>query len=81
LITRLIGQHQGKNILSIQILGKEDLTVDDAETTQEKWRQYIDSYTLVSSPFTHQFVTGVLTRKTHPTEGLTSRIEPPFLKR
>jgi histone deacetylase complex regulatory component SIN3 len=30
------------------VLGKEDLTVDDAETTQEKWRQYIDSYTLVS---------------------------------
>ncbi|ORY28618.1 hypothetical protein BCR39DRAFT_534412 [Naematelia encephala] len=32
--------------ITIQLLGREDLTVDDAETQQEKWRQYIDSYTL-----------------------------------
>ena len=37
-----------KNVVTIQLLGKGDTTVDDAVTTQEKWQQYIDSYTLVS---------------------------------
>ncbi|WWC60485.1 uncharacterized protein I303_103058 [Kwoniella dejecticola CBS 10117] len=32
--------------VSIQFLSKEDLTIDDAETTEEKWRQYIESYVL-----------------------------------
>jgi histone deacetylase complex regulatory component SIN3 len=34
--------------LTIQLLGKDDLTIDDAETSEQKWRQYIDSFVLVS---------------------------------
>jgi hypothetical protein len=41
-------QHPRNEGISIQLLGREDLTVDDAETVQEKWRQYIESYVLVS---------------------------------
>ena len=33
--------------ISVQLLGREDLTIDDAETAQEKWTQYIESYVLV----------------------------------
>lgn len=29
-------------------MGKEDLTVDDAETAEQRWRNYVDSYVLVS---------------------------------
>jgi histone deacetylase complex regulatory component SIN3 len=36
--------------MTIQLLGKGDTTIDDAVTTQEKWQQYVDSYTLVSRP-------------------------------
>lgn len=40
-----------KNVLTIQLLSKGDTTIDDAVTTQEKWQQYVDSYTLVSLSF------------------------------
>ena len=46
----LISQLAKKNVMTIQLLGKGDTTVDDAVTTQEKWQQYVDSYTLVSHP-------------------------------
>jgi paired amphipathic helix protein Sin3a len=46
------------------LLQRDDLTVDDAETAEQKWRQYTESYSLV-----------------HPTEGLTHRVEQPFLRR
>lgn len=32
--------------VTIQLLAREDLTVDDAETAEQQWRQYIDSYVL-----------------------------------
>nr|XP_031858732.1 uncharacterized protein CI109_005826 [Kwoniella shandongensis]KAA5525804.1 hypothetical protein CI109_005826 [Kwoniella shandongensis] len=38
--------HPTKDVVSVQLLGREDLTIDDAETAQEKWRQYIESYVL-----------------------------------
>nr|XP_019050564.1 paired amphipathic helix protein Sin3a [Kwoniella bestiolae CBS 10118]OCF29494.1 paired amphipathic helix protein Sin3a [Kwoniella bestiolae CBS 10118] len=41
-----ISYQPSKEVVSIQLLGREDLTVDDAETAQEKWRQYIESYIL-----------------------------------
>lgn len=44
----LMWQLAKKNVMTIQLLGKGDTTVDDAVTTQEKWQQYVDSYTLVS---------------------------------
>jgi histone deacetylase complex regulatory component SIN3 len=47
----LILQLAKKNVMTIQLLGKGDTTIDDAVTTQEKWQQYVDSYTLVSRPF------------------------------
>jgi histone deacetylase complex regulatory component SIN3 len=47
----LISQLAKKNVMTIQLLGKGDTTIDDAVTTQEKWQQYVDSYTLVSHPF------------------------------
>ena len=31
----------------MQLLGREDLTVDDAETATDRWKQYIESYALV----------------------------------
>jgi paired amphipathic helix protein Sin3a len=65
-------------VLTIQLLGKGDTTVDDAVTTQEKWQQYIDSYTLVSSFSSIQYKAD---RQTHPTEGLGKRVKGPFLKR
>jgi len=34
--------------VTVQLLGREDLSVDDAETADEKWRQYIESYIMVS---------------------------------
>ena len=64
--------------MTIQLLGKGDTTVDDAVTTQEKWQQYVDSYTLVS----HPCPPGTMTDKqTHPTEGLGKQIKGPFLNR
>ena len=42
-------QIASRGSIAVQLLGKDDLTVDDANTIQEKWRQYIDSYALVSS--------------------------------
>lgn len=44
------GQHYDTDGLTIQLLAREDLTVDDAETTQERWTQYIESYVLVRCP-------------------------------
>ncbi|WRT65870.1 uncharacterized protein IL334_002821 [Kwoniella shivajii] len=41
-----ISYASSKDTVSIQLLAREDLTVDDAETAQEKWRQYIESYVL-----------------------------------
>ncbi|OCF56596.1 paired amphipathic helix protein Sin3a [Kwoniella mangroviensis CBS 10435] len=41
-----ISYQPSRDIVSIQLLGREDLSVDDAETAQEKWRQYIESYIL-----------------------------------
>jgi len=35
-------------MVAVQLLAREDLTVDDAENAVQKWRQYIDSYVLVS---------------------------------
>ncbi|KAK4683853.1 paired amphipathic helix protein Sin3a, partial [Tremellales sp. Uapishka_1] len=32
--------------VTIQLMSKEDLTVDDAETQEQKWKQYIESYIL-----------------------------------
>jgi paired amphipathic helix protein Sin3a len=43
----LMYQLAARKVVAVQLLGKEDLTVDDAVTAQEKWRQYIDSYALV----------------------------------
>lgn len=37
-----------RDIVAVQLLGKEDLTIDDAVTVEDKWRQYVDSYALVS---------------------------------
>jgi histone deacetylase complex regulatory component SIN3 len=47
-VARADVQHNDDERITIQLLGKEDLTIDDAESTQEKWRQYIESYVLVS---------------------------------
>lgn len=41
----------GKETLTIQLLSEEDRSVDDAETTQERWAQYIESFALVCSLF------------------------------
>ncbi|WWC68464.1 uncharacterized protein I206_102392 [Kwoniella pini CBS 10737] len=41
-----ISYQPSKDVVSIQLLSREDLTIDDAETAQEKWRQYIESYVL-----------------------------------
>ncbi|WWC87985.1 uncharacterized protein L201_002887 [Kwoniella dendrophila CBS 6074] len=41
-----ISYQPSRDVVSIQLLGREDLTIDDAETAQEKWRQYIESYVL-----------------------------------
>ena len=40
-------QHTQDDSITIQLLGREDLTIDDAETAQDKWKQYIESYALV----------------------------------
>ncbi|WOO83690.1 Paired amphipathic helix protein pst1 [Vanrija pseudolonga] len=32
--------------VAVQLLAREDLTMDDPETAEQKWRQYIDSYAL-----------------------------------
>ncbi|KAF8336326.1 uncharacterized protein EI90DRAFT_3119621 [Cantharellus anzutake] len=34
------------NIMQIQLLGKDDISTDDATTLTERWRHYIESYTL-----------------------------------
>ena len=34
--------------MQIQLLGREDISTDDATTLTERWRHYIESYTLVS---------------------------------
>lgn len=54
----------GKETLTIQLLSEEDRSVDDAETTQERWAQYIESFALVCSlffgqnpPFSHWTLT------------------------
>ncbi|WVR05681.1 hypothetical protein IAU60_002703 [Kwoniella sp. DSM 27419] len=36
----------GKEVVAVQLLGKEDLTIDDAQNEHENWRQYIESYVL-----------------------------------
>lgn len=41
-------QHAGPESITVQLMGKEDLTVDDAETAEQRWRNYVDSYVLVS---------------------------------
>lgn len=41
-------QVSSNETLTIQLLGKDDLTIDDASTMEQKWRQYIDSFVLVS---------------------------------
>ncbi|WVQ97064.1 hypothetical protein IAU59_004174 [Kwoniella sp. CBS 9459] len=41
-----ISYHPSRDLVSVQLIGREDLTIDDAETAQEKWRQYIESYVL-----------------------------------
>lgn len=46
--SRTDGQHHASKDLTVQLLGREEPTIDDAETTQDKWRQYIESYVLVS---------------------------------
>ena len=45
----LISKHASTSTLSVQLMGRDDLTVDDAETSAQRWRQYIDSYVLVSA--------------------------------
>lgn len=40
-------QIPAREAVTVQLLGREDLTVDDAKTAQERWKQYIDSYVLV----------------------------------
>jgi hypothetical protein len=35
------------NIMQIQLLGRDDISTDDATTLTERWRHYIESYTLV----------------------------------
>jgi paired amphipathic helix protein Sin3a len=42
-------QHASRDTVTAQLMGKEDLTVDDAETAEQKWRNYVDSYVLVST--------------------------------
>jgi len=77
--TMLISQLAKKNVMTIQLLGKGDTTIDDAVTTQEKWQQYVDSYTLVCHPSPP---TDVITDlQTHPTEGLGKQVKGPFLNR
>ncbi|ORX34170.1 hypothetical protein BD324DRAFT_636920 [Kockovaella imperatae] len=39
--------HDHDETLTVQLLGREDLTIDDAETARDKWRQYIESFALV----------------------------------
>ena len=39
--------HHEDNSITIQLLGREDLTIDDAETAQEKWKQYIESFVMI----------------------------------
>ncbi|BFZ61969.1 Transcriptional regulatory protein sin3 [Saitoella coloradoensis] len=56
-------EHTGQ--LSIQLLGKDDMTLDEATTAEEQWRYYIDSY-VMSSP----------TEGVSP-----ERVRPPFLRR
>jgi paired amphipathic helix protein Sin3a len=64
-----IEHHQGETI-SVQLLGREDLTIDDAETTQEKWRQYIESYVLVSRGCAHLRTIADLSRRMPPRDSL-----------
>ena len=40
-------QQSRDDMITIQLLGREDLTVDDAETASDRWKQYIESYALV----------------------------------
>lgn len=42
-----MSQLPGKETLTIQLLNEDDRSVDDAETTQERWAQYIESFALV----------------------------------
>ena len=35
------------SVMQIQLLGKNDISTDDATTLTERWRHYIESYTLV----------------------------------
>ncbi len=72
-------QHYATDSISVQLLGREDLTIDDAETLQEKWRQYIESYVLVR-PGSRVEVSLTIVQ-THPTEGLPHRVDQPFLNR
>jgi paired amphipathic helix protein Sin3a len=44
----LMYQVSSNETLTIQLLGKDDLTIDDASTMEQRWRQYIDSFVLVS---------------------------------
>ncbi|KIR56076.1 paired amphipathic helix protein Sin3a [Cryptococcus gattii Ru294] len=63
----------GKETLTIQLLSEEDRSVDDAETTQERWAQYIESFALthptegllkrVDSPFLRRNITKIQARE------------------
>ncbi|KAL7423639.1 hypothetical protein Q5752_001220 [Cryptotrichosporon argae] len=33
-------------VVAVQLMARDDLTIDDAETAEQRWRQYIDSYVL-----------------------------------
>lgn len=37
-----------KHVLTMQVLNKDDLTLDDAISSEEKWSYYIDSYVLLA---------------------------------
>ncbi|OXG25638.1 paired amphipathic helix protein Sin3a [Cryptococcus neoformans Tu259-1] len=63
----------GKETLTIQLLSEDDRSVDDAETTQERWAQYIESFALthptegllkrVDSPFLRRNITKIHSRE------------------
>lgn len=67
--------------MQIQLLARDDISTDDAQTLTDRWRQYIESYTLVCPPTTSRIRYRVLTRLlsfTAPSDRGSPRIPSPI---
>ena len=67
------------NIMQIQLLGKDDISTDDATTLTERWRHYIESYTLVSCTHPSSFSLCLFLCSASSNRRITIRNQSPLL--